>query len=114
VESDIPKRSNGFVKLSPSIDLRSWIGNSAAVLARGVCQFVVAIKPRRELSRLADFDDSMLADIGLMRRDLYQAHCEPFWRDPTSVLKQRVRERRMACHPRAALQRRFDSGSRSD
>jgi uncharacterized protein YjiS (DUF1127 family) len=69
------------------IGLLSWIGNGAAVLAACVRHCVVRIKHRRALSRLADLDDHMLADIGLTPGDLYKARCEPLWRDPTSVLE---------------------------
>ena len=102
--SHIPKRWNAFVELSHSIGLPAWIGNGAAVLARWVRQCVVGIKHRRALSRLADLDDHMLADIGLTRGDLHQASCEPIWRDPTSVLERCVSDRRPACHARAAKQ----------
>jgi alanine dehydrogenase len=78
------------------IGLSSWIGKSAAVLTRCWRGFVAGIKHRRDLSRLADLDDHMLADIGLTRSDLHVAHCEPFWRDPTSVLEGRVSDRRAA------------------
>jgi hypothetical protein len=84
--SDIPKRWNVFVELFPSIGLLSWIGNGAEVLAGCVRQCVVRIKHRQALSRLAELDDHMLADIGLTRGDLHKARCEPLWRDPTSVL----------------------------
>jgi uncharacterized protein YjiS (DUF1127 family) len=94
--SDIPKRTNGFIELFPSIGLSSWIGNGIAVLARCFRQLVVGIKHRRVLSHLADFDDHMLADIGLTRSDLHAALCEPFWRDPTNVLERRISDRRTA------------------
>jgi uncharacterized protein YjiS (DUF1127 family) len=83
MEPDIPKRTNAFIELFPSIGLCSWIGNSAAVLRRCWRGFVVGIKHRRELSRLADLDDHMLADVGLRRSDPHVADCEPLWRDPT-------------------------------
>jgi hypothetical protein len=57
MEPDIPKRTNAFIELFPSIGLSSWIGNSAAVLTRCWRGFVVGIKHRRELSCLADLDD---------------------------------------------------------
>jgi len=69
MEPDIPKRTNAFIELLPSIGLSSWIGNSVAVLTRCWRGFVVGIKHRRELSRLADMDDHMLADVGLTRSD---------------------------------------------
>jgi uncharacterized protein YjiS (DUF1127 family) len=90
MEPDIPKRTNAFIELFPSIGLCSWIGNSAAVLTRCWRGFVVGIKHRRELSRLADLDDHMLADVGLTRGDLHVAHREALWRDPTSILERRI------------------------
>jgi uncharacterized protein YjiS (DUF1127 family) len=71
MEPDIPKRTNAFIELFPSIGLSSWIGNSAAVLTRCWRGFVAGIKHRRELSRLADLDDHMLADVGITRSDLH-------------------------------------------
>jgi uncharacterized protein YjiS (DUF1127 family) len=89
---DIPKRTNALVESLPSIGLSSWIGNSAAALMRCWRGLVVRIKHRRELARLADLDDHMLADVGLTRSDLHAAHCEPLWRDPTSILERRISE----------------------
>ena len=57
-------------------------------LARRAWEIAIAIKHRRELTRLADRDDRMLTD------DLYDARSEPFWADPTTFLQQRVRRRR--------------------
>jgi uncharacterized protein YjiS (DUF1127 family) len=79
-------------------NLSAWlpapVGTAAAALTRGACLFVVAIRGRRELSRLADRDDRMLADIGLTRSDLHDAHSEPLWRNPTSILSRRANRRR--------------------
>ncbi|HKA79184.1 MAG TPA: DUF1127 domain-containing protein [Xanthobacteraceae bacterium] len=96
MELDIPKRTNAFIELFPSIGLSSWIGNSAAALARCWRGFVAGIKHRRDLSRLADLDDHMLADVGLTRSDLYLAYYEPLWGDPTSILERRISDRRAA------------------
>jgi uncharacterized protein YjiS (DUF1127 family) len=65
-----------------------------ARLAHGLCEITIAIEHRQELTRLADHDDRMLADIGLSRSDLYEARSAPFWVDPTAILQQRVRHRR--------------------
>jgi uncharacterized protein YjiS (DUF1127 family) len=65
-----------------------------ARLAHGLCEITIAIEHRQELTRLADHDDRMLADIGLSRGDLYEARSTPFWVDPTAILEQRVRRRR--------------------
>ena len=56
----------------------------------GIWRVVVAIKHRRELAHLADFDERMLADIGVTRTDLREAYSEPLWRDPTSMLARRA------------------------
>jgi uncharacterized protein YjiS (DUF1127 family) len=72
------------------------IGHAVAALAMGVWRLVVAIKHRRELAHLADFDDRMLADIGLTRTDLRDAYAEPLWQDPTSMLARRAAERRVS------------------
>ena len=70
------------------------IGPAVAALAMGVWRLVVAIKHRRELAHLADFDDRMLADIGLTRTDLRDAYAEPLLQDPASMLARRGAERR--------------------
>jgi uncharacterized protein YjiS (DUF1127 family) len=84
-------------------NLTGWwsasIGTAAAVMTRGAGLLVAAIRGRRELSRLADRDDRMLADIGLTRSDLHDAHSEPLWHDPTAMLSQRVSCRRAASEP---------------
>jgi uncharacterized protein YjiS (DUF1127 family) len=54
-----------------------------------IWEIATAIGHRRELTRVADRDDRMLADIGLSRSDLCDARSEPFWVDPTIVLQQR-------------------------
>jgi uncharacterized protein YjiS (DUF1127 family) len=58
-------------------------------LMHRIWEVATAIGHRRELTRLADHDDRMLADVGLNRRDLCDARSEPFWLDPTTVLQQR-------------------------
>ena len=94
--SEIAKPTNLFTEQCPSIGLSGWIGHPAAALARAAWQIVVVVKHRRELSRLADRDDRMLADIGLTRSDLRAARSEPLWRDPTSVLQRRVSRKQVA------------------
>ena len=56
--------------------------------------FARAIRHRRDVASLAQFDDRMLADIGLNRSDVRSALAEPFWRDPGSILIARAGERR--------------------
>jgi len=53
-----------------------------------------AHRHRREAAALAGLDRRMLADIGISRADLRDAFSEPFWADPTVLLRERVSERR--------------------
>ena len=50
---------------------------------------------RREANVLANLDRHMLADIGITRADLRDAFSEPFWEDPTALLRERAIERRL-------------------
>jgi len=50
---------------------------------------------RREAHVLAGLDRRMLADIGLTRADVRDAFSEPFWDDPTALLRERALERRL-------------------
>ena len=43
---------------------------------------------------LAGLDRHMLADIGITRSDVLDAFSEPFWEDPTALLRERAIERR--------------------
>jgi uncharacterized protein YjiS (DUF1127 family) len=49
-----------------------------------------ALKHRREVAALVDFDDHMLADIGLTRRDVREALDLPFSFDPGRELQART------------------------
>ena len=51
---------------------------------------------RRQAAVLAGIDRHMLADIGITRADLRDAFSEPFWDDPTALLRERAIERRMS------------------
>ena len=66
----------------------------AGAVVRAVGNLGRVVKHRREAAMLAHFDDRMLADIGLTRSDVRDAFSVPTWRDPTSLLVSRVRERR--------------------
>ena len=54
-----------------------------------------ARRHRREAKILAGLDRRMLADIGITRADLRDAFSEPFWDDPTALLRERALERRL-------------------
>jgi uncharacterized protein YjiS (DUF1127 family) len=57
-----------------------------------------SIEHRRAAQALVRFDDRMLADIGLTRADLRDAYAVSVWTDPTSLLRTRALERRLARH----------------
>jgi uncharacterized protein YjiS (DUF1127 family) len=69
------------------------IGHTIAALSLRAWRLIIAMKHRRRLANLAGLDDRMLADIGLTRRDLHDAHAEPLWRDPTMMLACRAAEK---------------------
>jgi uncharacterized protein YjiS (DUF1127 family) len=58
-------------------------------------QLARARRHRREAGILAGLDRHMLADIGITRGDLRDAFSEPFWEDPTALLRERAFERRL-------------------
>jgi uncharacterized protein YjiS (DUF1127 family) len=45
---------------------------------------------RGQLQRLAEYDDHVLADIGVMREDINAALSARFWRDPSAELVRRL------------------------
>jgi uncharacterized protein YjiS (DUF1127 family) len=63
-------------------------------------QIARACSHRREARMLAGLDRHMLADIGITRSDLRDAFSQPFWDDPTALLRERAIERRLSM-PRA-------------
>ncbi len=72
-------------------------------------QIARARKNRRDARVLAGFDRHMLADIGITRADLRDAFSQPFWDDPTALLRERALERRIAT-PRAPRLVHVDNG----
>jgi uncharacterized protein YjiS (DUF1127 family) len=68
---------------------RAIYGAAALVTAR-LRQLAVAFRHRHDAAALQCFDERMLADIGLTRRDVREALNEPVWRDPTDLLANRV------------------------
>jgi len=70
-----------------------------------------ARRNRREAMALTGLDRRLLADIGLDRADLRDAFSEPFWEDPTVLLRERSDERRLN-RPSLRALRGVDSGFR--
>ena len=54
--------------------------------ARSLVDLAKALRHRREIKHLAEFDERMLADIGLTRSDVTSALDEPLTRNPSWVL----------------------------
>ena len=85
-------------------DRRRHLGARLASLVALVTHWLKRLaRARRTAARptfLAGLDRHMLADIGLTRSDLRDAFSEPFWEDPTALLRERAIERRMnrSCH----------------
>ena len=66
---------------------------------RGVRGLFRAFAHRSEVRQLAEFDDRMLADIGLSRSEVLGALAEPFHKDPSAILLLRSLERRPRPRP---------------
>ena len=69
------------------------------LFARMLTNLVKALRHRREIKNLAEFDDRMLADIGLTRSDVWSALDEPFTRNPSWVLVRRAERHSCAEKP---------------
>ena len=67
-----------------------------------------ARRHRREATVLAGLDRRMLSDIGITRADVRDAFSEPFWDDPTALLRERALERRIS---RAVTRIKVDPGT---
>jgi len=80
-----------------------------ALVTRWLKELLEARRHRREANMLVGLDQRMLADIGITRADLRDAFSEPFWDDPTTLLRERALERRLNHAIRRA---EFDIGSR--
>lgn len=66
-----------------------------ALVTRWLKDLARARRHRREARMLAHLDRHMLADIGITRSDVSDAFSEPFWEDPTALLRERALERRV-------------------
>ena len=66
-----------------------------ALVTHWLKELMRARRHRRDAKLLAGLDRRMLADIGLTRADVRDAFSEPFWDDPTALLRERALERRL-------------------
>lgn len=83
------KRIGGSTERSPF---------SEALIAAGrvFSEFLEARRGRREVARLASFEDTMLADIGIARADVEWALMQPWYADPSLALARRFNRRKTA------------------
>ena len=79
--------------IAGSTIVRAFVGGLSLV-TYWIKQLARARRHRREASMLARLDGYMLADIGITRSDVMDAFSEPFWEDPTALLRERAIERR--------------------
>ncbi len=77
-------RSNRYSPVIESLNLAGRI----------VSDFLEARRGRRELSRLATYDDAMLQDIGIARSDVEWALMQPWNADPSLALAMRINRRK--------------------
>ena len=73
-----------------------WTRRAFTILALWFRHLDRTLRNRRVARELARCDDRMLADIGLSRADLRDAYAESIWSDPTTLLRARAIERRLA------------------
>jgi uncharacterized protein YjiS (DUF1127 family) len=84
-----------------------------ALITHWLKEFTRARRHRRQANVLAGLDRRMLADIGITRTDVRDAFSEPFWDDPTALLRERALERRLSHAVRRAEFGGQCSGERS-
>ncbi|MBZ6076022.1 DUF1127 domain-containing protein [Microvirga puerhi] len=75
-------------------------------IVRAIADIAKALQHRREIVHLAEFDDRMLKDIGLIRSDVEGALAESLLHNPSRVLvrcaERHTRSERMAAPVRSA------------
>ncbi|MGI8525263.1 MAG: DUF1127 domain-containing protein [Pseudolabrys sp.] len=74
------------------------LASVSAVLGRWLKAMARVHRNRVQARALAQVDGRMLADMGITRADLRDAFSEPFWEDPTALLRERALERRLNRH----------------
>jgi uncharacterized protein YjiS (DUF1127 family) len=80
--------------IAASVVLRANLA-ALSLVTRWLKGLARARRHRREAVGLARLDRRMLADIGITRSDVSDAFSEPFWQDPTALLRERALERRV-------------------
>jgi uncharacterized protein YjiS (DUF1127 family) len=83
------------IPVAGSTVLRVFVG-VLSFLTHWLKRLLRAHRHRRDAAALVGLDRRMLADIGITRSDLRDAFSEPFWEDPTALLRERALERRLS------------------
>ena len=83
-----------IIPIAAAAPMRAFASISAVVT--GWLKALARARMNRAQARaLAGLEGRMLADIGITRADLRDAFSEPFWEDPTALLRERALERRL-------------------
>jgi uncharacterized protein YjiS (DUF1127 family) len=107
VEKDGPQAANRMeTDMAAKIPVLPLAGSTAlraslaaiALVTYWIKALARARRHRRQAHVLAGLDRRMLADIGITRADVRDAFSEPFWEDPTALLRERALERRLNRH----------------
>jgi len=72
------------------------VSGFATRLLNAFAQLYRSYHNRCVVTALAPASDHLLTDLGLTRADLCDGLAEPFWRDPTHLLRERAHRRRGA------------------
>jgi uncharacterized protein YjiS (DUF1127 family) len=94
METDMRSANFPVLPIAGGVLVRAFVA-LLAMVTRWVKKLLRARRNWNEASTLANLDRRMLADMGLTRADLQDAFSEPFWEDPTALLRERALERRL-------------------
>jgi uncharacterized protein YjiS (DUF1127 family) len=94
METDMRSANFPVLPIAGGVLVRAFVA-LLAMVTRGVKKLLRARRNWNEASTLANLDRRMLADMGITRADLQDAFSEPFWEDPTALLRERALERRL-------------------
>ena len=94
MEIDMRSANYPVLPIAAGVLVRAFVA-LLAMVTRWVKKLLRARRNWNEASTLANLDRRMLADMGITRADLQDAFSEPFWEDPTALLRERALERRL-------------------
>ncbi len=94
METDMRSANFPVLPIAGGVLVRAFVA-LLAMVTRSVKKLLRVRRNWSEASTLANLDRRMLADMGITRADLQDAFSEPFWEDPTALLRERALERRL-------------------